>query len=106
MLPQYSVGDVVYLRESAGLGFLEAVRISEVRSRSNEWIYAIQARASQPNSVSYGDRISHVNGQVLYFSESELISQCEALSIMEASVLSNLTKIQQMKSDLCDETNG
>lgn len=106
MLPSYSVGDVVYLRESAGLGFLEAVRISEVRSRSSEWIYSIQARASQPNSVSYGDRISHVNGQVLYFSESELISQCEALTIMEAAVSANLIKIQQMKTNLCDNTNG
>lgn len=106
-IPAYGVGEVVYLRESAALGILEAVRISEVRSRSGNWIYSIQARASQPvASSTYGDRISQVTGQVLYFDESELITQCAALDIMEATVLSNLMKIQEMKQSLCDNTNG
>jgi hypothetical protein len=101
--PTYEVGDILYLRESAALGFLEPVRISGVRSNNGGWVYMIQSRASEPSAPStYGDRISQVTGQVLFFGEEELIERCAALRIMEAAAIANLNKIQTDIQNSCE----
>ena len=101
--PAYEVGNILYLRESAALGFLEPVRISGVRSNHNDWIYTIQSRASEPIAPStYGDRISQVTGQVLFFGEEEFVGRCAALRIMEAAAIANLNKIQTDIQNSCD----
>ena len=103
-VPAFAVNDVVYLRESAGIGILEAVKISGIRSHGVSWVYSIQSRSAMPDAPSvYGDRISHVNGQVLYFNEDELISQCQALTIMEDVVSRKLVQIQSMRQNACNE---
>lgn len=99
--PTYSVGDVKYVRESAALGFLEAVKINSITMMNGIWVYSIQQSPSQPLSPNlYGDRTSLINGSVLYFTADELIDLCTALSLAEDKAQSNLANIQSQKNKL------
>lgn len=108
--PLYNIGDILYIKESAAIGFLEAVRISGVYQHTQEnWIYTVEARAASPRPAAIGgDRILHVNNAVLYFSESELISYCEALTLAESNVSNRLVQLQQLRASHCpqDEVTG
>ncbi len=100
--PTYAVNDVVYLRESAALGYIEAVRISGITFKDGQWIYNISSRVMQPNhSTVYGDRISFVNNAMLYFTENEFVSLCEALDLAEACFTRALQAIQTQKANFC-----
>ena len=104
MNPKYEVGDVVYLRESAAIGHLEAVRIAAVLNKGANWIYTVNLYAGSPTAVAqYGDRIMQVNGATVYYDEGEFVSLCEALSLAEANLTLQLQKVQQQISNLCDE---
>ncbi len=105
--PLYDINDIVYLRESAALGFIEAVRISGVSKHHTGWIYTLEARTAQPTAPSlYGDRISFTNRATLYFSENELLGLCDALDLAETHALSVLQKIQAQKQQYCDNSTG
>ena len=56
----YEVNDLVYLSESAKLGFLESYQVSGVRQdASGEWLYLISVPQRSPTSLpTYGDRIT------------------------------------------------
>lgn len=100
--PKYDIGNVAYIKESAALGFLEPVQIASVQQYNGSWVYTIQAQISQPQNPSlYGDRTSIISGAVLYFSEGELISQCDALALAEAKAQQNLEAIQAKRSKNC-----
>jgi hypothetical protein len=100
--PVYSVNDVVYVRESAALGFLEAVKISGVMQYNGYWVYTISAVVGQPQAPSvYGDRISLVSGNTLYFREDEFVDECSALALAEARAQSVLDSIQSKRSSKC-----
>jgi len=100
--PTYAPGDVVYLRESAAIGHLEAVAISGLSYYNGTWLYTIRAGRLMPTSIpQYGDRVSMVNGQSLQFSEAELISNCEALELAEANAILTLNRIQTQRANLC-----
>ena len=100
--PKYSPGDVVYLRESAALGFLEPVKVSTIIFNNNVWVYTIQASPSQPLAPSlYGDRTSLISGSVLYFTEDEMIDECTALNLAEARAQAVLLAIQSKKQKHC-----
>jgi hypothetical protein len=102
--PLYDIGDVVYLRESAAIGHLEAVTISGATYRESKWMYAIRAGRAQPSSVPYyGDRISAVNAKTLYFTESELVVLCDALLLAEANAQRALERIQLQRANLCPD---
>jgi len=105
--PKYEPNDVVYLRESAAIGHLEAVTISGLSYYNGAWIYTIRAGRLLPTPVAqYGDRISMVNGQTIQFSESELIPICEALALAEANATAQLLRIQVQRAGLCPDTTG
>jgi hypothetical protein len=94
--PKYNINDIIYLRESAALGFLEAVRISGVYKKGAEWLYTIYAGiAGAANANYYGDRRTLVNGSILHFTESELISEYDALLLTKANLQRQLDKIEQ-----------
>lgn len=106
--PLYEEGDVVYLRESAALGFLEAVRIGGITHSSQGWLYVVESRVPQPRAAAHiGDRITAVHGKPLYFSESEFVTHCDALDLVEANLSTQLNRIQAQKASLCaDPTAG
>lgn len=102
--PLYDVGDVVYLRESAALGFLEAVRISGVMRAKGTWMYSVSARAPGPTAVTHhGDRINSVAAMILYFTESEFVPVCDALALAEANAQRQLQRLQAQRASLCVE---
>ncbi len=100
--PIYNVGDVVYLRESAALGFLEPVKINGMQEYRGAWVYTIQATQPSPGyPASFGDRISLTNGGTLFFSENEFVDQCTALTLAESNATAKLAAIQAQKSRNC-----
>lgn len=100
--PAYAIGDIKYIKESAALGFLEAVKISGVRLENNVWLYNISAGVKQPLAPSlYGDRTSIINGNILYFTEDELIDECQALTLAEQRAQQVLDDIQARKNKKC-----
>jgi len=101
--PLYDFNDIVYLRESAALGFIEPVRIAGISKVANTWTYTISMSVSQPTPVShYGDRIHRVQGSVLYFTEEEFVLLCDALELAEANAQKQLDNLQAQRASLCD----
>lgn len=101
--PLYALGDTVYLKESAALGSLEAVRIGGMMKGSTGWLYSIQTASPSPlGSTFYGDKRSLTNGALLYFSESEFVSQCAALEIVEANLLRAYNTVHAQRIALCE----
>jgi len=114
--PKYNVNDVVYLRESAALGFLEAMRINSVNNSdiSSGWLYTLSASQLQPIAAShYGEMITSTygrgsihssSGAQVYFTEDEFVSLCEALDLIRAVLQARLSKVEAQIADLCEET--
>jgi len=102
--PLYEPGNILYLRESAALGFLEAVRISGMSYGPNGWIYTITAKGGLPSSTSFqGDRITAVQGMILYFSEDEFVSVCDAQALVEVNLQASLDRIQAQRASQCPD---
>jgi hypothetical protein len=67
--PRWSVNDIVYLRESALLGFIENYTIVDIKwdPQWSRWLYDI-TKDIQPNKI-------------ITLSETELVDQVEALDL-------------------------
>lgn len=95
-IPKYDINDIVYLRESAALGFLEAVRINGLTKRDNDWVYSIYAgTVGAANANLYGDRRSLINGSLLYFTENEFVTEYEAMVLTKANLERQLDSIDR-----------
>jgi len=94
--PTYTINQTVYLKESAALGRLEAMRISGVfQIASGDWLYTCYAGYRPGYLAGYmGDRYAIAQGAVLQFSESEFVTYQEALVLAEANAMRNLADIQ------------
>lgn len=100
--PLFGPGDIVYIRESAALGFLEPVQINGAIYSSNGWLYTVAARASSPMTPShYGDRVTAVQGMVLHFSEDEFVTKCDAYLLVEANLQAQLDRIRLQRESQC-----
>ncbi len=102
--PLYGIGDVVYFRESAALGFLEAVRISGATLRFGGWLYTINANMRPPTAGSFHDRRSLVSTEVMYYSESELVVLCEAMILAEANAKRAYDRIKAQRQLHCPDS--
>ncbi len=101
--PTYAVNDIVYLKESAALGHLEAVKISGVHSGQNGWMYTINASMSPPSVGAYQDRRSMISTQILYFTESEFVPFCDALVLVETSAKLNYDNAKAQRQLHCPD---
>jgi len=96
--PLYKINDVVYLRESAALGFLEAVRISGISKINSSWLYTVHAgRMGAIAPTHFGDRISMTQGNILNFTEDEFVSEYDAMALSQANLQRQLDKIKLQK---------
>lgn len=81
--PQWSVDDVVYLRESAAIGFLESYKITNIvwDTSYSRWLYEvdIRHRGTEPNTVIDAHNLRRV--EVLTLGENDLISLGDALDL-------------------------
>lgn len=80
--PKHTVGDVVYLLESAAIGSLEAVKIGGVHLGQGGWMYTINVGIGQ---IGHLDRRSSIGNQVLYYTEDEFLLFHDALVLVEAN---------------------
>ncbi len=101
---KYDFNQVVYFRESAANGFIEAVRISGVHLGKDGWLYTINASLTPPSGGIFTDRRSRVNTQILHYSESELVTVCEAYVLAEASAKLTYDRIKAQRESLCPDT--
>ncbi len=101
--PVYKEGDTAYLRESAALGFLEAVTISGLVRQNGNWLYSVKFGGMSRSVALYGDRISLVNSKMVYFSQNELISLCDALALAEANARRVLERLQAQYISVCPQ---
>lgn len=102
--PKYDVGTVVYLKESAALGYIEPVKISGILRYQDSWVYTITNHAAQPRQAQiYGDRYTQIYDTHINFTENELLTLCDALDLAEANALRTLQKIQDQKALYCSE---
>jgi hypothetical protein len=94
--PTFTRGDMAYLRESAAIGNLEAVRISGVQLGPNDtWIYSYTTGTAsiRTGRATFGDRRSFTNGQVIWVDASELITYCDALHLSIANLQAQLNSL-------------
>jgi len=101
--PLYAVGDVVYLRSSAALGFIEAVKISNVMSSAvGTWLYSIRYSTRNPgHAAAMGDRISLVHNQTVFYTEDEFVPHCTALEMAETNLEAQLNKLRAQRIAIC-----
>lgn len=101
--PLYGPGDVVYFRESAALGFIEAVKVSGVHLGKDGWQYSINASLSPPSPGVFLDRRSLVGTQVLLYTEDELVTVCDAYTLAEANAKLNYERLKAQRQALCPD---
>jgi len=96
--PKFSIGSLVYLRESAAIGHLEAVRVNGIHIYNTTWLYT--TTFSRDTSIN---RVSTVNKSTLYYSEDEFVSYCDATILAEAYAKRMYDKLKQHNETICDE---
>lgn len=99
--PKYTVGDVVYLRESAAIGSLEAVKIWGVHLGQNGWVYTINA--SHPGHSGGLDRRSNIGAQTLYYTEDEFLLLCDALVLVEVNAKAAYDRAKAQRQAFCPD---
>lgn len=98
----FNVNEVVYLRESAALGFLEAVRISTVIQERTGVFFEVNFNAKSPQVPSiFGDRNQLSSGVKVRFVESELVTLCEALGLARDYLTGRLADIEAQIARRC-----
>jgi len=107
--PRFQQHDIVYLSESAKVGFIESYEVSGIRQdASGRWMYLIMIphRPSAGNAT-YGDRITLRQNVDFELSESELTTYCEAVDLALVAARSTLARIQALKNAQCaDGSSG
>lgn len=103
--PKYNVDDVVYIRASAKIGFLESYRISGItQARKNKWSYQVKFVPYSGNTATLGDAITATGKLVvgeIYFAEEELLTLCEALDLQIENLNRRLAAAIAMRTSQC-----
>jgi hypothetical protein len=113
--PRFGINDVVYSRESAIAGFLEAFHVGSIAySTTNEPVYTVQIASKSGVTASFGDRITKKRstdaidvtavrqlGNVISFLESELVDLCEAATLVRSTLEHKLQQIELIIAQQC-----
>ena len=109
--PVYSIDDIVYLRASAAIGFLESYKITGLQfdTTRNKWIYRIGLSYNITGApITIGDNITLKGNthedKVLLFIEDELIDFCEAARTVESTLEQRLLRIRSQITAQCGGT--
>jgi hypothetical protein len=96
--PLYDIGQTIYLKESAALGFLEAYTIKDMGYQPNgKLIYTLVTSLKQPAAVqTIGDRVTGQRVLPIRFYEEDLIGYKEALEIRIANLQTQLNTLQRL----------
>lgn len=102
--PRYQIDEVVYLRASAALGELESYRVGAVQDRGIGWVYQIFIDSRPPAEWTLGDRIDLKEERLLFFTEEELVSLCEALDLAATALAGTIARVKSQIDDFCANT--
>lgn len=103
MSNKYNPGDVVYLRESAAIGTLEAVKISGAHLGQNGWMYSINSSLGPPSMGGAMERRSQISTQTLYYTEDEFLLLCDALVLVEANAKAAYERAKAQRQQFCPD---
>jgi hypothetical protein len=82
MNPTYKVNDVIYLRDSAMIGRLEAYRVDRVKyDIKYGWLYCAVIHMGGPETDTVIDHYNLKHVSSLWFRESDLIPVCDAATM-------------------------
>lgn len=101
--PTFAYGDVVYLKESAAIGYLEAVKIAGLHYGQNGWLYSIAASFNPSSPGVVQERRSLIGTQTLYYSEDELVVHRDALVLAEANAKTQFERLRAQRQELYPE---
>jgi len=101
--PLYGPGDTAYFKESAAIGVLEAVRISGAHLGQNGWVYSVNATMSPPSVGGYQERRSQISTQIIYYTEDEFLSLCDAMLLVEANAKLAYDRAKNMRQLHCPD---
>lgn len=103
--PKYAIDEVIYLRESAMLGFIESYKIDgiEFDNRIKQWIYKIQIRQRGPSPNTIIDRADLRHFEVLRFREDELMTFCDAIDIAISKAEERLSRLIAARASKCGD---
>ncbi len=81
--PRFGINEVVYYRESAMLGYLEALRVQGVQYDSvvDRTFYYFTFKKTKLNNQTVGDANDLRNDNTIKIIEEELLTFCEALDV-------------------------
>lgn len=91
--PKYGIREIVYVRESALLGYLEPLKVEGVQFSPDigKNFYYFYFRKSQPSVQIAGDAIDLKNGKGIQIIEDDLLTYGEALSVKKNALLKELS---------------
>lgn len=94
--PRFAISSVVYVRESAALGFLESMQITGMLS-DGAWMYTFDERPAPPAAIpTTTDRYQALVAKRRILPESELVTYLEALNLCLAHATRVKAKIEAM----------
>lgn len=108
--PIYSVGQTVYILESAKIGNLESYKVNGIvwNDKGSQWSYFINIKRSndtsltgQENALGFGNTTGHYT---LVFAESELVDFCSAATYVQLHHTRKLEAINAMIAAKCGDT--
>jgi hypothetical protein len=96
--PVYDIGQTVYLKESASLGFLEAYIIKDMGYQpSGRLIYTLATSLKSPTAIqTIGDRVTGQRTLPIRFYEEDLIGYKEALELCISNLQTQLAALQRL----------
>lgn len=96
--PKYGIGDSIYLRESAALGFLEAFVIIKIEYNSDGVIlYELATGTKTPSAtMTIGDRNTGLITVPVKLAEYDLVNHCEAIRLAIANVELQLATLHRL----------
>ena len=100
--PTYNPGDVVYLSESAAIGFIEAYRIVHAQFNADGTVaYVLDTSVKSPTVATFGDMVGPPRYAKLTINESDLVDYCGALTLAISALQSQLSSLQAKKDSIC-----
>ena len=102
--PRYAIGDILYVKESAAVGALEAVIISGVEMQPDNmvWVYKVTLAGNPQARATFGDMIQYYGSAKLYWWESELVSACDAYDLAIDYLQARINTITALRHSQCN----
>lgn len=99
---RFDVGDTIFIRASANKGFLEHYRITDIHKQPSvaEYMYELDIHGTAPVTTN-ALVLNKPLFRQLFFRESELIDQCEALHTVVIALEHKVIRLLGIKEAFC-----